>query len=150
MVIDSIKRFRLYEGMHPLFSKAFAFLESYLEEPKPVGKYEILGDDLFALVQKYDTKTDGKMEAHDKYIDIQFVAKGEEKVLWAERDALAMVTPFAEGKDAAFFEDGDRPASLILCEGDFVIFYPNDAHKPALAVTTPTAVDKIVLKVKVN
>ena len=150
MVIDNIKRFRLYEGMHPLFSKAFAFIESYLEEPKPVGKYEILGDDLFALVQRYETKAEAGMEAHDKYIDIQFIAKGEEKALWAERDELVMVTPFAEGKDAAFFEEGERPASLILREGDFVIFYPNDAHKPSLAVTAPTTVDKIVLKVKVN
>lgn len=150
MIADNIKNRRLYETAHPLFSQAFDFIKKHLEEPKPVGKYEILGDSLFAMVQKYDSKTDAKMEVHDKYIDIQFVVSGEEKILWAQRDELEILTPFTEGKDAAFLNEGDRPAQMILRAGDFAVFYPNDAHKPGLAVADPTPVEKIVLKVKVN
>lgn len=150
MIADNIKNRRLYETAHPLFSQAFDFIKAYLAEPKPAGKYELLGDALFAMVQEYDSKTEAKMEVHDKYIDLQFVAEGEEKILWAQREELDVLTPFAEGKDAAFLSDGDRPAALHLRAGDFAIFYPSDAHKPGLAVNAPTPVKKIVVKISVS
>ena len=149
MIVDHIKNKRLYECAHPLFSQAFAFVEEYLKEKKPVGKYEILGDSLFAMVQAYDSKAEAKMEVHDKYIDLQFIVSGEEKMLWARREELAVITPFPEGKDTEILEEGNRPATLILHAGEFAIFYPNDAHKPGLAVNTPTPVEKIVVKIKV-
>ena len=149
MIVGNIKDRRIYETAHPLFSQAFDFIKSYLEEKKPVGKYEILGDALFAMVQEYDSKEDAKMEVHDKYIDLQFIVSGEEKMLWAPREELAIITPFPENKDTEIVEVGDRPATLILHAGEFAIFYPTDAHKPGLAVDTPTPVEKIVLKIKV-
>lgn len=148
MIIDNVKNRRLYETAHPLFSQAFDFIKAYLAEPKPVGKYELLGDALFAMVQEYDSKADGKMEVHNEYIDLQFVAEGEEKILWAEREGLDVLTPFEDGVDAAFLSDGDRPAALHLRAGDFAIFYPSDAHKPGLAVNASAPVKKIVVKIK--
>ena len=149
MIVGNIKDRRLYEIAHPLFSQAFDFIQKYLEEPKPVGKYEILGDALFAMVQEYDSKTEAKMEVHDKYIDLQFIVFGEEKMLWAPREELAVITPFPDGKDTEILEEGSRPATLILRAGEFAIFYPTDAHKPGLAVDAPAPVKKIVLKIKV-
>lgn len=149
MIVGNIKDRRIYETAHPLFSQAFDFIKKHLEDPKPVGKYEILGDALFAMVQEYDSKTEAKMEVHDKYIDLQFIVSGEEKMLWAPREELAIVTPFSEGKDTEILEQGDRPATLILRAGEFAIFYPTDAHKPGLAVDTPAPVQKIVVKIKV-
>ena len=148
MIVGNIKDRRIYETAHPLFSQAFDFIKSYLEEKKPVGKYEILGDALFAMVQEYDSKEEAKMEVHDKYIDLQFIVSGEEKMLWAPREELAIITPFPENKDTEIVDVGDRPSTLILHAGEFAIFYPNDAHKPGLAVDTPKPVEKIVLKIK--
>lgn len=149
MIVDHIRNKRLYETAHPLFSQAFAFIEAYLKEKKPVGKYEILGDTLFALVQAYDSKTEAKMEVHDKYIDLQYIVSGEEKMLWADRSTLDIITPFPEGKDVAYVTEGDRPCAITFREGEFAIFYPTDAHKPGLATHTPTPVEKIVIKIKV-
>ena len=149
MIVGNIKDRRIYETAHPLFSQAFDFIKQYLEEKKPVGKYEILGDALFAMVQEYDSKEDAKMEVHDKYIDLQFIVSGEEKMLWAPREELAIITPFPENKDTEIVAVGDRNATMILHAGEFAIFYPNDAHKPGLAVDTPKPVEKIVVKIKV-
>ena len=149
MIVGNIKDRRIYETAHPLFSQAFDFIKSYLEEKKPVGKYEILGDALFAMVQEYDSKEEAKMEVHDKYIDLQFIVSGEEKMLWAPREELAIITPFPENKDTEIVEVGDRPSTLVLHAGEFAIFYPTDAHKPGLAVDTPKPVEKIVVKIKV-
>ncbi len=48
------------------------------------GRYEIDGDNIYAIVQDYQTKSqsEGKWEAHKKYIDIQCVIKGKEKIGW--------------------------------------------------------------------
>ena len=44
------------------------------------GKYQIDNDDIFAIVQEYDTKEekDCVLEGHHKYIDIQYVIQGVE------------------------------------------------------------------------
>ena len=148
MIADNIQNRRLYECAHPLFSQAFDFIAAYLKEPKPVGKYELLGDALFAMVQSYPAKAEGRMEAHNKYIDLQFVVSGEEQILWAQREELAVEEDLGETKDALFLSDGDRPAALTLRAGDFAIFYPADAHKPGLATATAADVVKIVVKIK--
>ena len=148
MITDHVKNRRPYETAHPLFSQAFDFIASYLAEPKPVGKYELLGDALFAMVQTYTAKTEARMEAHNKYIDLQFVVSGEERILWAQRDELTVTEDLGEEKDALFLTDGDRPAALTLRAGEFAIFYPSDAHKPGLATDAPADVVKIVVKIK--
>ena len=149
MVIDNIKRFRLYEGMHPLFSQAFAFIESYLEEPKPVGRYEILGDDLFALVQRYETKAEAGMEAHDKYIDIQFMVKGKECIDCEDCASMTVTEDKMAESDIAFYENPEKYSVATLFDGDFVIIFPEEAHRPMRAYDEkPMAVKKAVAKIK--
>jgi len=38
---------------------------------------------------------------------------------------------------------------LVVKEGCFVVFFPEDAHMPALAVTQPEKVKKVIVKVRV-
>ena len=44
------------------------------------GKYEIENETVYASVQTYITKDDAKYEAHKKYIDIQYMINGAEKI----------------------------------------------------------------------
>lgn len=148
MIVGNLKERRLYETAHPLFSQAFDFIKAYLAEPKPVGKYELLGDALFAMVQEYESKPAVKMEAHDKYIDLQFIISGEEKMIWAKREELAVTETFPEPKDAVILAMPASPMAITFREGDFAIFYPSDAHGPGLAADTPAPVKKIVVKIK--
>ena len=36
---------------------------------------------------------------------------------------------------------------MVLSEGDFVVFYPGEVHKPLCAVGAPAQVRKVVVKV---
>ena len=69
-----------YAALNPHFPKAFAFLKrGDLASLKP-GRYEIDGDNCWAMVQevKLTPFADGaKVEAHRKYIDIQSPLTGE-------------------------------------------------------------------------
>ncbi|MBQ8509538.1 MAG: YhcH/YjgK/YiaL family protein [Clostridia bacterium] len=150
MIIDSIKNKAFYENAYPLLAEAFAFVEEYNKNPLPAGKYELRGTDLFAMVQEYNTRTEGVFEAHDKYIDLQYVASGEEKMVYASRAELAEKTPYNPDIEAAFYENGDRDVSMVFRAGDFAVFYPQDAHKPGQAVGESAPVTKIVVKIRVR
>ena len=55
------------------FQKAFDFLKNSDLEHMEVGRYEIDGDDIYAMIQKQTTAApeNKKAESHYKYIDIR-------------------------------------------------------------------------------
>ena len=144
MIKDNLKYCATYEKIHPLFPAAFAFLKEAMAEKKEVGRYELAGG-AFALVQSYDSKSaeNCKIEAHKKYIDIQFVLKGRELFGVADLATQTMYEDRFEEKDVAFYK-GDVDL-LTLTDGDFVIVFPEDAHRPQQG--DGTRIEKVVVKV---
>ena len=120
-----------------------------MQIPREPGRHELDGDKVFALVQQYQTKplAEGKWEAHRKYIDVQYVAAGVEKIGWAPVSRLKVTELYDETKDVAFYTGkGDF---VTVPAGWFVILFPEDAHMPSIAVDAPSPVTKVVVKVKV-
>lgn len=146
MIVDQLKNKSFYVKEETGFSKAFTFLEDFLKNPLEDGRYEIDEDNVFAIVQSYETKANGMLEAHNDYIDIQFMAKGCEKIEYANRENLGILKKYEN--DIVFLEDSNENSSLILKKNNFAIFYPQDAHKPCLAVKHPQKVVKVVVKVR--
>ncbi|MBP5405089.1 MAG: YhcH/YjgK/YiaL family protein [Clostridia bacterium] len=144
MIKDKVAYSALYEGVNPGFKAAFAFLKEALAQPKEVGRYE-LGDGVFALVQSYDTKAEEncKIEAHKKYIDIQCVLKGKELFGVADLSTQTMYEDKFAEKDVAFYKG--EVDLLTLTDGDFVIVFPEDAHRPQQG--DGSHVEKVVVKV---
>lgn len=143
MIIDHLSRTDLYRGIGPRFARAFDFLNSTDLLKLPLGKHELEGDKLFALVQEYTPKPRavGKFEAHERYWDIQCVAQGAEKMGWVDRGLLTVSDPHDLAKDIAFF---DSPVSgpgefLILSAGYFMVLGPADAHMPGVALADDPA-----------
>lgn len=152
MVTGNIKDAARYYGLHPLFKEAFEAYEKLVAEKAEPGTYEIKGKELYASVQSYKTKTvlEMKFETHRKYIDIQFVVSGEEYIPCTPISTLEECECYDEAEDISFYEDLPLHfTSAYLGEGDFAIFFPEDAHAPRTAVTNPAHVDKIVIKVAV-
>ena len=147
MIKDNLKYASLYEGAHPLFPIAFAFLEDAVAHPKEVGRYD-LEEGVFAFVQSYDGKPADqcKIEAHKKYIDIQFVLSGKEYFGVADLSTQEMYEDKFDEKDVAFYH-GDVDL-LTLRDGDFVIVFPEDAHRPQQG--DGSRIEKIVVKVPFN
>ena len=71
MILDQIKNKDLYVKAHPLFEKAFRFIETYLKNPLEPGIYELCGEDLFARIMEYDTMED----AHKPSLNVKESAK---------------------------------------------------------------------------
>ncbi len=149
MIIDNMKNYARYAAMSEAFAKGFAFIERAKKENLAVGKYEIDGDNVFAMVQEYNSKLPSvaKTESHEKYIDIQYILSGMEAMYALDVEKLT-VKERPEGKDAIFYEDHELFSRLVLGADEFAIFYPGEGHKPGVAFDEPVPVRKVVVKVK--
>jgi biofilm protein TabA len=132
MILDTLSESARYAALHSLFPRAFEFLAKTNLGSLVAGRHEIDGDRLFVIVDHKDGRgrNGARLEAHRKYIDIQYTFEGMEEIGWSP---LAACRPpsggFDEAKDIAFFDD--RPATwLSVPPSLFAIFFPDDAHAP--------------------
>ena len=116
------------------------------------GEYEIDGRNVFARVNTYDTepKAERRPEKHNDYIDVQFVARGEEAIWYTPlTDACVETENKAEKEDVIFYADPQEKNCAVLNSGDFAIFFPWELHRPNCSVEKiANNVQKIVVKVK--
>ena len=89
-----------------------------------------------------------KMEAHRKYLDVQVVINGEEKVLKQDIAGIEPECEYNDVKDVIFYAPKTFDSALMT-EGTFGIMFPEDLHQ-CVAVTTPITVRKIVFKIPVG
>ena len=146
MIIDQLKNAAMYYGIGPRLERALRFLNFMDLENAAPGRHEIAGEQVFAMVQEYDSKRreEGFWEAHRKYIDVQYVVSGVEKMGYASIDGL-QAGEYDEEKDFVGFEgEGEF---LVMSAGTFMILGPQDAHMPGMAVDEPQPVKKVVVKV---
>ena len=151
MIIDKKENCGLYYGVHTGFAEAFAFIEKAIKENLPVGKYEVDGDTVYALVQEYDAKEETlvRYEGHKKYIDVQYVVDGAEAMEVVDIDQTQTTVEYNEEKDVAFFAPIGKTWKGVLHTGEYGIFMPNDIHRPAMRIdNVPAKVKKIVVKIK--
>ncbi len=150
MIIDKIENIDFYSNIPEKIAKALTFLKNTNFTDQQDGKHPIEGNNLFYIVQRYQTKplTEGKFEAHKKYIDIQYLVSGEEIIGYTPLDNLEIVEPYNEQNDCAFYKAPEKITTLFLTPGSFAIFFPHDAHMPCRQLNTPTDVLKVVVKVK--
>jgi len=147
MVIDTLDQAFRYEALHPHFKRAFDFLRERDVMSIPEGRMELDGDRLFALTQVYVTKpvSEGRLEAHRKYIDIQYIVSGEEDMGYAPLSGQTLYEPFNEEKDMGLYRG--EASFTKMTAGMIAIFFPHDAHLPSRFRAHPVTVRKIVLKV---
>lgn len=146
MVIDSIKNAFLYYDINDKIELGLKWLQSENLLALETGRYEI-GDGCFAMVSDYETapREEKRWEAHQQYIDIQFIASGEELIGWADIGTLQVVENRDEQKDITWLSGAG--SSVQVSTGYFVILFPHDAHMPGVSVEEPVQVRKIVVKV---
>lgn len=134
------------------WNKAFAFLKDSDLTKLAVKRYDIDGDNLFALVSEAMTKNeeDTKFEAHRKYIDIQHVITGAEQMsITPVSEKKEELVPYDPAKDVEFMTV-NRTASYEATPDKFFIFFPSDIHRPSVKIGENKIVRKVVVKVRID
>ena len=149
IIINKLQHAERYYNMHPAFEKAFAFLRQDGLAELPSGRQQIDGDRLFCIISKGPgrSRSEAKLEAHRKYIDIQYVIAGADEMGFKPTaDCKSIDTEYDADKDIEFFKD--KPDSWKpVPAGSFVIFFPQDAHAP---LVSSGEIHKVVLKIAVE
>src|SRR3972149_557293 len=132
MILTTLTQSSRYAALHPLFPRVFEYIRNTDLLALAPGRYPIIGEDLFAIVEHVPgrTRAEAKLECHRRYIDIQLVLEGVDEMGWkALEDCHNPVNDYSAEKDIRFFHDA--PASWIAVPPDhFCIFFPGDAHAP--------------------
>jgi YhcH/YjgK/YiaL family protein len=148
MILDRIENAGLYHGISENFKLAFETITSLdLDKLEPGKRYEIKGDEVHFNVQEVDCKApdDDYYEAHVEYADIQYILDGTEYMGWANLHTLTQREAYKP--DIAWYRG--KGTMLRLDKGDFVVFFPEDAHMPCRNDgVNPCRSLKLVVKVK--
>lgn len=150
MIYDRFENIDLYFGKDDKLYCVLQFAADF-DTSQPDGKYEIEGNDIYAMVMSYDTKPadELKFEAHKKYIDVQLLLAGREFLDVSLDNGLKIDTPYSEEKDVVLFDPAGNCTSVLLEDGNFVILYPHDVHQPGRQITGAESIRKMVIKVRV-
>ena len=150
MFCSDVKIAEKYDYLAPKFRAGYKWLTDTNLSALADGKYRVLGDDVIADVQSYNTQTlsERRFEAHDEHFDIQYIAEGEEFFGVCPREGLELTEAKPE-RDAYFYGIPEKYSMILLHEGDFIVVAPEEAHMPKCAVETPARVRKVVIKIKV-
>ena len=150
MIYDKINNIKLYKGLSDDMYLGLQFLKNATPDIEN-GVHEF-NTKVKAIVSEYKTKVANEYgyDAHSKYIDIQYLLSGTEKVCCLPVEKLQEKKPYKEDIDAAFYTANVQPIEMELGNGYFAIYYPQDGHMPCLCVERPENVKKIVIKVRIG
>ena len=156
MIVDNVNNMARSLKEYPkVVRKALEYLKSHDFTDMEDGRYDIDGDRMYASVQHYKTRrlADCKPEAHQKYVDVQYIASGNELLGWCPFSPDLVVTEvYDEEKDIAFYESLVPDSTIIMSKGNFAVLYPEDVRSPcgALDDDAPEDVVKVVVKISID
>lgn len=147
MILDRLESSASYDRMGPNIARALAFLRDPATANLPDGRHSLDGERCFAIVQHYTSKLFDECgwEAHRRYIDVQYVVAGVERMGVSHISRMRVIQPYDPERELAIF-DGDGDFFTVEA-GMFAVFFPHDVHMPQLAAGAPALVRKIVVKV---
>ena len=147
MIKDKLENASIYYDLSDYLKKGFLWLESVNLNNLSDGRYEIDGDNVFASIQTYEKKEDAKYESHKKYIDIQYMIDGTERVGVTNLSNCTTCIEYDNERDLEFYDINVEEEFVELSKGYFVVLYPHDAHKPSISLDEKSIVRKVVVKV---
>lgn len=130
---------------------AIAYLKSNDFLNMEPGVYEIQGKDIYAQVFDAETgaASDKRPEVHEKFVDVQFLASGKERLGFTPDTGSYEVEERIEERDLIFYKSVENEGFIEAVPGCYSIFFPQDVHRPACASGEPMKVRKVVVKVSV-
>ena len=147
MILARNKDAAAYRGIHPRLDRALDCLTDEFLASVGTETQKLEGDALYVTRFDYDTVPleETFFEAHRRYLDIHVMLKGCERVDIAHPDGLTL-----DQHSGDFYGyRGEAEQSVILRPGNFLVVFPEDAHRLKIMADRPEAVSKAVFKILV-
>ena len=131
--------------------KAIHYLKEHDFLTMEPGVYEIQGKDIYAQVFDVETKArdEQKPEVHEKYVDVQYLASGKERLGFTPDTGNYEVSERFAERDLIFYRAVENEGFIESRPGCYCIFFPEDVHRPAVLSGERMKIRKVVVKVNV-
>lgn len=149
MIYSNMKNLEEYPFLEAQIKECFVYAKEHDLAGYEKGSHVIDGERLFVNIVEYTTTTPEERfwEAHKRYLDVHLMLHGNEQIDLNFIQNMD-VKEYAEQDDFVPM-DGDKNSSVILRDGDFLICYPSDGHRTAVAVDGPETIKKAIFKVRI-
>lgn len=149
MIVDTIRTMEKYRGIHKNLDRAISFLKECDLSKLPDGKTVVDGKHIFVNVMEADLREaeGAAYEYHKCYADIQINIDGSES--WEYTLEGSPEGSFDEASDFGL-KNGDATCRGTLGEDRFVLFFPEELHKPSCINGSCRHVRKAVVKVEMS
>jgi len=151
MIFDKLQNAGKYYSYSPRVKLALEYLEKNAEAliKMPAGRVDIDGDNIYALVldRPCNPDYDAYWEGHRLYLDIHYVADGEEWFGWSHISNMTE-TEYVDkvpGEHAKYKGEG---VYFLMHKGDFCLTDLEDIHAPSTYRPNSPFLRKICVKVK--
>lgn len=147
MIFGNIKNLNEYDYLPVNIKKCFEYAASNDLLNYEKGSYKIDGDNLFVNIVEYETtEVENRFwEAHRNYLDLHLMLDGKEQIDLNFIENMEE-KEFVE-KDDFLPLEGDKNGYVILEKNDFLVCYPNDAHRTAVKVRSSEKIKKAIFKI---
>lgn len=148
MILGTLQYPSRYGGLGEKVERTLHFLASADFAGMRTGRYPIEGDSVFMdLMETTTVLHDSRLfEAHRKYVDIHLTLEGEEWYGYAPLNNLALEKDYDKETDIAWY--GGEGVYFLVPRGQFILFFPEDAHKPCITFKEPGTIRKVVVKIE--
>ena len=148
--IDKRKMAESYYKFKSRWDKAFQFLKN-TDLKNLTGRHDLDDSNVYVLVSDYNSKdkSDTRYESHKRYVDIQYVASGEELMGKTTSDKAEVAVPYSEANDITYYKyDGGE--YMKATPENFFVFFPGELHRPSIKIDKSVPIKRIVVKVLVE
>ena len=118
---------------------------------KDDGTYKIDPEDFYYIITTYNTSNnieEKPAEAHRKFIDLQYILYGEEKIGYSDyRNPKMQLKDYNEDNDIELFSRIEDESFFILKKGMYAVFFPEDVHRPGIINKEVRGVRKVIFKI---
>lgn len=149
MIFGNITQLSDYSFLDGQMKKCFDYAKEHDLLQYEKGSHEIEGDQLFVNIVEYETtKAENRFwEAHKNYLDVHLMLRGQEQIDLNFIENMEQ-KEFVE-KDDFLPLEGGKNSEVVLRNGDFLICYPHDGHRTAVAAEGPETIKKAIFKVRI-
>lgn len=151
MIFDNLKNAKKYYSYSDRVKMALEYLEKNAEAliTMPAGRVDIDGDNVYALVldRPCDPDYDAYWEGHRLYLDIHYVADGEEWFGWSHVSNMEE-TEYNAAVPGEHSKHKGEGVHFLMRKGDFCLTDIEDIHAPSVYRPNAPFLRKICVKVK--
>lgn len=151
MITDTIQNLAHYRGLHANLDLVIDWIKHNSLDTLPCGKIPIAGEDVYVNVMDADLlEAESKtFEFHHLYADLQIDIEGSEYWEWSAVLADDSDNSYNAESDVGFVSAASHSCGTLE-KNCFVLFFPDELHKPGCRTDSCQHVRKAVFKIKIH